>query len=68
MKTSIHYEESNTQPVQPYRGGAIYRCKRSNYASNLERAVSRKRRGFVLQEKWRGVDMLNYVEPKFPDV
>jgi hypothetical protein len=22
----------------------------------------------VLQEKWRGVDMLNYVEPKFPDV
>lgn len=67
-KTSTHYDESNARPVQPYRGGAVYRCRRSDYASDAEREASGRVKGFNLREKWRGVDMLPYVEPEFPNV
>jgi len=67
-KTSTHYDESNARPVQPYRGGATYRCRRSDYASDDERAASGLRKGFVLRENWRGVDMLPWVDPEFPGV
>lgn len=32
--------EQRTQPVQPYQGGAVYRCGRRNYASDMERVAS----------------------------
>lgn len=68
-KTSTHYDESNARPVQPYKGGATYRCRRNNYASDMERAAAGgRRKGFVLRENWKGVKMFPYVEPEFPDV
>ena len=54
--------------MQPYRGGATYHCHRSDYMSKMERAVSGRKKGFVLCEKWRGVDMLSWVDPEFPKV
>ncbi|KAL7554397.1 hypothetical protein ACHAWF_017847 [Thalassiosira exigua] len=67
-KTSVHYDESNARPVQPHRGGATYRCRRSDYASDAERAASGRRKGFVLREKWWGVDNFPYFEGEFPNV
>lgn len=67
-KTSSHYDESNARPVQPYKGGATYRCRRSDYASDVERGASGRVKGFVLRQKWWGVDNLPYVDPEFPEV
>lgn len=64
-RTSTHYDESNARPVQPYRGGLQYRCRRSDYASDMERAASGRVKGFVMREKWWGVDNLPWVEPEF---
>lgn len=67
-KTSTHYEESNARPVQSYKGGAYYRCRRSDYVSDKERVASGKRRGFSDPKDWRGVGLLPYEEPEFPNV
>mmetsp|Transcript_5097 Transcript_5097/g.12812 ORF Transcript_5097/g.12812 Transcript_5097/m.12812 type:complete len:1141 (+) Transcript_5097:142-3564(+) len=67
-KTSSHYDESNARPVQPYKGGATYRCRRSDYASDVERAASGRVKGFVLEDKWWGVDNWPWVEGEFPNV
>ncbi len=67
-KTSTHYDESNARPVQAYRGGATYRCRRSDYASDVERRASGRVKGFVLEKKWWGVKDFPYVEPEFPHV
>jgi len=66
--TSSHFEESNARPIQPFRGGAQYRCRRSDYASDVERMASGRVKGFVLEKKWWGVDNLEYMVPEFPDV
>lgn len=65
--TSTHYEESNARPTQPYRGGGIHRCRRSDYASDMEREASGRVKGFVLEKKWWGVDNWPYVTPEFPN-
>ena len=67
-KTSTHHDESNARPVQPYRGGATYRCRRSDYASDMERKASGRVKGFVLEKKWWGVDNYPYITPEFPNV
>jgi len=67
-KTSTHYDESNARPVQPYRGGRNYRCRRSDYVSDKEREASGLRRGFNLEKFWCGVDLLPWVEGEFPNV
>lgn len=67
-KTSTHHDESNARPVQPYRGGATYRCRRSDYASDVERRASGRVKGFVLEPNWWGVNDLPYVTPEFPNV
>ena len=67
-KTSTHFEESNARPIQPDQGGATYRCRRSDYASDMERQASGRVKGFVLEENWWGVNNLPYVTPEFPDV
>lgn len=67
QKTSTHFEESNARPVQPLTEGSVYRCRRSDYASDMERAASGRRKGFVQEEKWWGVDNYPYVTPEFPD-
>ncbi|KAL3817136.1 hypothetical protein ACHAXA_009037 [Cyclostephanos tholiformis] len=67
QKTSTHFEESNARPVQPWTEGSVYRCRRSDYASDMERAASGRRKGFVLEEKWWGVDNYPYITPEFPD-
>ena len=66
-KTSTHFEESNARLVQPWTEGSVYRCRRSDYASDMERAASGRRKGFVQEEKWWGVDNYPYVTPEFPD-
>ena len=68
LKTSTHFEESNARPVQPHQGGATYRCRRSDYASDMERRASGRVKGFVLEENWWGVNNLPYITPEFPDV
>lgn len=68
MKTSTHYEESNARPVQPYRGGRNYRCRRRDYVSDRERKASGLRKGFNQEKFWCGVHLLPWVEPEFPDV
>lgn len=69
QKTSTHFEESNARPIQPNRGGAVYRCRRSDYASDMERAACNGRvKGCVLEEKWWGVDNFPYIEGEFPNV
>lgn len=67
-KTSTHYEESNARPVQPYRGGRRYRCRRSDYVSDKERQASGLRKGFNQEKFWCGVHLLPWVEPEFPNV
>ena len=67
MKTSTHFDESNARPVQPWTEGGVYRCRRSDYASDMERLASGARKGFVQREKWWGVDNYPYIEPEFPD-
>ena len=67
-KTSTHFDESNARPVQPWTKGGVYRCRRSDYASDMERLASGgARKGFVQREKWWGVDNYPYIEPEFPD-
>ncbi|KAL7529044.1 hypothetical protein ACHAWF_002817 [Thalassiosira exigua] len=66
--TSAHFDESNARPVQPYRGGPTYRCRRVDYPSDQERWASGRRRGFVSRKDWKGVDMYPYVEPEFANV
>jgi len=68
QKTSTHYDESNARPVQSDQGGATYRCRRSDYASDMERAASGRVKGFVLEENWWGVNNLPYVTGEFPNV
>lgn len=68
LKTSTHFEESNARPVQPDQGGATYRCRRSDYASDMERWASGRVKGFVLEENWWGVNNLPYITPEFPNV
>ena len=68
LKTSTHFEESNARPVQQDMGGATYRCRRSDYASDMERRASGRVKGFVLEENWWGVNDLPYVTPEFPNV
>ncbi|KAL3776324.1 hypothetical protein ACHAW5_009067 [Stephanodiscus triporus] len=67
QRTSTHFEESNARPVQPWTEGGVYRCRRSDYTSDMERAASGRRKGFVLEEKWWGVDNFPYVYPEFPE-
>lgn len=68
-RTSSHFDESNARPVQRYRGGATYRCRRRNYASDKERkAAGGIRKGFKLEANWKGVDMFPYIVPEFPNV
>lgn len=66
--TSTHFEESNARPVQPYKGGALYRCRRTDYVSDKERELTGKRKGFNQRQFWKGVDLLPFVDPEFPDV
>ncbi|KAL7462439.1 hypothetical protein ACHAXS_002819 [Conticribra weissflogii] len=67
-RTSTHYEQSNARSAQSYRGGAYYRCRRSDYVSDKERAASGKRKGFDDKKDWRGVGLLPWVEGEFPNV
>ena len=67
LKTSTHYEESNARPVQEWTEGGVYRCRRSDYASDMERLASGRRKGFVDESKWWGVDNYPYVSPEFPE-
>ena len=67
-KTSSHFEESNARPTQQNKGGASYRCRRSDYASDMERQECGRVKGCVLENKWWGVDNLPYVTPEFPTV
>jgi len=67
LKTSTHYEESNARPVQEWNEGGVYRCRRSDYASDMERLASGRRKGYVDESKWWGVDNFPYVSPEFPE-
>lgn len=69
-KTSTHYDESNARPTKRVRSGSgpVYRCRRSDYASDMERAASGRVKGFVMEKKWWGVKNYPYVEPEFPNV
>ena len=67
-KTSTHYDSSNARPVQPYEGGAYYRCRRSDYVSDKERDASGRRDGYRDRKDWRGVALQPYVEPEFSNV
>lgn len=66
-KTSTHFEESNARPVQPWTEGSVYRCRRRDYMSDMEREISGSSHGFKEEELWMGVDNLPYVTPEFPD-
>jgi carbonic anhydrase len=66
-KTSTHFEESNARPVQPWTEGSVYRCRRMDYMSDMEREISGSTHGFKEEELWMGVDNLPYVTPEFPD-
>ncbi|KAL3770262.1 hypothetical protein ACHAW5_002667 [Stephanodiscus triporus] len=35
-KTSTHFKESNTRPVQSWTEWGMYRCHRSDYMSDME--------------------------------
>jgi len=67
-KTSSDYKGSNARPVQPYRGGGYYRCRRSDYVGDKERKASGRRNGFRDKKDWRGVALLPWVEGEFPNV
>ncbi|KAL3816987.1 hypothetical protein ACHAXA_010107 [Cyclostephanos tholiformis] len=66
-KTSTHFEESNARPVQPWTEGSVYRCRRKDYMSDMEREISGSNHGFKEEDLWMGVDNLPYVTPEFPD-
>jgi hypothetical protein len=66
-KTSTHYEESNARPVQAWTEGNVYRCKRSDYMSDMERKESGSNHGFREEDMWMGVDNLPYITPEFPE-
>jgi len=66
-KTSTHYEESNARPVQAWTEGNVYRCKRSDYMSDMERKEAGSNHGFREEDMWMGVDNLPFITPEFPE-
>ena len=68
QQTSTHFQESNARPVQARSNSSVYRCRRVDYVSDMEKEASGRFEGFEDIANWTGVDMQPYIVPEFPEV